>query len=206
MADRVACSVCHPLFGTGKITKICPSLCDTWFNACKDEFYAVLSNGNMQPCFGKALLCSQGKSFADDGASFCKKMGYTAQIRADLQSGAAKGGSGRREMSVSVSGDLTDDSNFDFDKMLEEYPADPLDSTDMDDAADEVCFDGTVPAGFAAEAEAELPGWKKRTRRSSTGGSTTETMSQFIQSNAVMLSVLGLLIGILGWLLIRMGV
>jgi hypothetical protein len=133
------------------MTKICNSLCDAWFGACKDEYYAVLSNGNMQPCFGKAMLCSQGKAFAGNGVEFCKRMGYTA-VGSDQ--GAQENGEGRE-----ATRDANEDEEEDF--LLEAYPAEAA-GKDLDEITDDLCFDGTVPVGAVGVKEAETPGWKKR--------------------------------------------
>ena len=41
VSAKVSCSACHPDYGTGRMVSICPSLCDEWYNACGDEFFAT---------------------------------------------------------------------------------------------------------------------------------------------------------------------
>ncbi|RHY27923.1 hypothetical protein DYB32_006427 [Aphanomyces invadans] len=54
--EELTCSVCHPFVGTGRMDRICPDLCDDWFDACKDEFYTPDGSQALSPCYGNALI------------------------------------------------------------------------------------------------------------------------------------------------------
>ena len=74
----MACSVCHPDVGTGKLRTVCTRTCDEWYSACEQEFYSANSDGTLRPCFGNALVCSPLSYIAQSGTAFCKRMGYLA--------------------------------------------------------------------------------------------------------------------------------
>ncbi|CAI5740034.1 unnamed protein product [Hyaloperonospora brassicae] len=76
LTEEMACASCHPLMGTGKMKNVCPRLCGSWFNACKDEYYAYGGAGTLSPCYGNALVCSPLKEIAGSGADFCIQMGF----------------------------------------------------------------------------------------------------------------------------------
>ena len=78
MSELMACSVCHPDVGTGKLRTVCTRTCDEWYRACEQEFYSTNSDGSLRPCFGNALVCSPLSHIAQSGTAFCKRMGYTA--------------------------------------------------------------------------------------------------------------------------------
>ncbi|ETW06076.1 hypothetical protein H310_03670 [Aphanomyces invadans] len=75
--EELTCSVCHPFVGTGRMDRICPDLCDDWFDACKDEFYTPDGSQALSPCYGNALICSPLHTILSTGRDFCKAMGYT---------------------------------------------------------------------------------------------------------------------------------
>ena len=69
------CYPCHPDVGTGEQTKICPSMCDTWFDACKTEFYSAGIDGSMVPCLDDSVICSPLSLIVHNGKSLCRRMG-----------------------------------------------------------------------------------------------------------------------------------
>ena len=58
ISDEFICRPCHPDVGTGRIQSVCPSLCNTWYSACQEEYYMVGLDGQLTPCYGDALVCS----------------------------------------------------------------------------------------------------------------------------------------------------
>jgi hypothetical protein len=59
ISEEMVCSACHPYVGTGRMDRICPDMCDEWFDACKEEFYTASSmSQSLTPCYGNALVCS----------------------------------------------------------------------------------------------------------------------------------------------------
>ncbi|KAL4110760.1 hypothetical protein PRIC1_002448 [Phytophthora ramorum] len=76
LTEEMACSSCHPLMGTWEMKNVCPSLCNDWYDACKDEYYAYGGAGTLAPCYGNALVCSPLSSIAKSGADFCVHMGF----------------------------------------------------------------------------------------------------------------------------------
>ncbi|OQS04739.1 hypothetical protein THRCLA_03039 [Thraustotheca clavata] len=82
--EELACSACHPHVGTSRIERICPDLCDEWYDACKDEFY-MSGNHHLAPCYGNALICSRLKDIVPTGKGFCRMMGYTPGKATDTE-------------------------------------------------------------------------------------------------------------------------
>ncbi|CEG36126.1 RxLR-like protein [Plasmopara halstedii] len=58
LTEEMICSSCHPLMGTWEMKNVCPSLCNDWFDVCKDEYYAHGGSSSLTPCYGNALVCS----------------------------------------------------------------------------------------------------------------------------------------------------
>ncbi|KAG7378834.1 hypothetical protein PHYPSEUDO_009459 [Phytophthora pseudosyringae] len=85
MTEEMACSSCHPLMGTWEMKNVCPSLCNDWYDACKDEYYAYGGAGTLAPCYGNALVCSPLKTIAKSGADFCVDMGFHVGSDADAE-------------------------------------------------------------------------------------------------------------------------
>ncbi|KAF0697164.1 Aste57867_12158 [Aphanomyces stellatus] len=83
--EELTCSACHPFVGTGRMDRICPDLCDDWFDACKDEFYSPDGSHALSPCYGNALICSPLGSIVSTGREFCHKMGYTPGKSTDTE-------------------------------------------------------------------------------------------------------------------------
>lgn len=85
ITEEMACSSCHPLMGTWEMKNVCPSLCNDWYNACKDEYYAYGGAGTLAPCYGNALVCSPLKSIATSGEDFCVHMGFHVGAGTDTE-------------------------------------------------------------------------------------------------------------------------
>ncbi|KAG3116112.1 hypothetical protein PI124_g4641 [Phytophthora idaei] len=85
LTEEMACSSCHPLMGTWEMKNVCPSLCNDWYDACKDEYYAYGGAGTLAPCYGNALVCSPLKSIAKSGSDFCVHMGFHVGGDADAE-------------------------------------------------------------------------------------------------------------------------
>ncbi|RHY45140.1 hypothetical protein B5M09_002119 [Aphanomyces astaci] len=89
--DEMTCSACHPFVGTGRLERICPDLCDDWFDACKDEYYTPDGSQALSPCYGNALICSPLHSIA---------MGYTPGKSTDTEGVTCFDGSVPDELGV----------------------------------------------------------------------------------------------------------
>lgn len=77
--EDALCYVCDPTVGTHQVTKVCHSLCDSWYNACKKEFFSIKSvaSVSLDPCRDDSLLCSPLESFVDSGLELCTLYGYS---------------------------------------------------------------------------------------------------------------------------------
>ncbi|OQR93538.1 hypothetical protein ACHHYP_02454 [Achlya hypogyna] len=100
LSEELTCSACHPLMGTSRMERVCPDLCDEWFDACKHEFY-MAGNHHLAPCYGNALICSPLKDIVSTsvtrrthvalieaycrGRDFCRRMGYTPGKATDTE-------------------------------------------------------------------------------------------------------------------------
>jgi len=81
ISEKVFCMNCHPSVGTGEITTICPKLCNSWYNACANEFFSSQGiNVPPAPCYGDAVVCSQLSSFIANGRDMCKVFGYEVAL------------------------------------------------------------------------------------------------------------------------------
>ncbi|KAG6612680.1 RxLR-like protein [Phytophthora cinnamomi] len=85
LTEEMACSSCHPLMGTWQMKNMCPSLCNDWYDACKDEYYAYGGAGTLVPCYGNALVCSPLSAITKSGADFCVHMGFHVGSDADAE-------------------------------------------------------------------------------------------------------------------------
>lgn len=77
---KLACRVCDPLVGTGQRPKVCRHLCDSFFGACADEYFAFnAASGMLTPCASQgqqqALVCSRAHDLAVDGGELCTLLG-----------------------------------------------------------------------------------------------------------------------------------
>ena len=80
VTQSVYCSECDGDVGEHLLSGICPSLCETWFNACQqDLFEPGLSNGRLELCSGKSLVCAQLSHVIATSKEFCESMGYAVR-------------------------------------------------------------------------------------------------------------------------------
>lgn len=77
--ELLLCSSCHPSVGKGQMKHMCSHTCDSWFEACRQEFYAApRSLGSpLVPCLENAVICSRLDAIVSSGSEFCSVMGYT---------------------------------------------------------------------------------------------------------------------------------
>ncbi|GMF38303.1 unnamed protein product [Phytophthora fragariaefolia] len=71
--------------GTWQMKNVCPSLCNDWYDACKNEYYAYSGAGTLTPCYGNALVCSPLSAITNSGADFCVNMGFHVGSDADAE-------------------------------------------------------------------------------------------------------------------------
>lgn len=82
MFETVLCMACDPEVGLGKKRSICTSTCETWFEACKGEFFASMpvsksSTASLVPCLDNALVCSKLEDFVPSGKALCANAGLS---------------------------------------------------------------------------------------------------------------------------------
>jgi len=82
------CYPCDPFVGVGFINGICESLCDDWFNACRDDLFAVTgdntkNNGPVVPCTEHSSVCSPLRSVVKSGREFCQRSGLEVSLKED---------------------------------------------------------------------------------------------------------------------------
>lgn len=79
VAASIACAPCHPLYGTGALSGVCSSMCDSWLAACSEDFFAHGdAGGALSPCLDHSLVCARMRDMFSSGAALCAKMGYSA--------------------------------------------------------------------------------------------------------------------------------
>ncbi|CAK4073190.1 unnamed protein product [Aphanomyces euteiches] len=100
MHEELTCSACHPFIGTGRMDRVCPDLCDEWYDSCKDEFYTPSGGQSLSPCYGNALVCSPLRHIVSTGREFCKRMGYTPGKSTDTEGVTCFDGSVPAELGV----------------------------------------------------------------------------------------------------------
>mmetsp|Transcript_52124 Transcript_52124/g.124155 ORF Transcript_52124/g.124155 Transcript_52124/m.124155 type:complete len:298 (+) Transcript_52124:89-982(+) len=81
LSRLVGCGLCDGDVGVGmksesNLVLLCPSLCERWFQACSDDFFASSGSGaTLQPCGSSSLVCSPLHEITEDPRSFCESAG-----------------------------------------------------------------------------------------------------------------------------------
>uniref|UniRef100_A0AAV1UKS1 Folate receptor-like domain-containing protein n=1 Tax=Peronospora matthiolae TaxID=2874970 RepID=A0AAV1UKS1_9STRA len=125
LTEEMTCASCHPLMGTGEMKNVCPRLCDRWFNACKDEYYAYGGAGVLSPCYGNALVCSPLKEIAGSGAEFCVHMGFHVGSDVDIDGTDCFDGSVPEQLGEPEPTEPTQPWQVRLQRMLEEEAENP---------------------------------------------------------------------------------
>ena len=77
--ERILCAIsCNPDVGLGLINGvICSQACETWYDACKQEFFSPMTPGIQKtplPCTDSAVVCSRLQDIYLSGPEFCDAM------------------------------------------------------------------------------------------------------------------------------------
>ncbi|EER08966.1 conserved hypothetical protein [Perkinsus marinus ATCC 50983] len=78
MLRKVACLPCDGyLASQSKLPSICGSFCDSWFDSCRGDFFAVVGSGNqLDLCDPKStLICARLDEIVADSAELCERSG-----------------------------------------------------------------------------------------------------------------------------------
>lgn len=79
--SKMFCSLWDGGISTGKLEGVCPSQCQGWYQACKEDFFTgdaranELGAGDITFCNKNSLVCSQLKDIYSDSKDFWKQMG-----------------------------------------------------------------------------------------------------------------------------------
>eukprot|EP00808_Paulinella_micropora_P020688 g43774.t1 len=76
----IFCAPCDPGVGTGVLTGLCEEFCDSWFNACKNDFFMIKAS-ILEPCESNALYCSPLQTMVSSGRELCQRSGYEVVTR-----------------------------------------------------------------------------------------------------------------------------
>ena len=77
VSAKVSCSACHPDYGTGRMTSVCPSLCNEWYEACGEDFFTSTMDGSgVAPCTEDSVVCAQLRDIVGSGLELCHLMGF----------------------------------------------------------------------------------------------------------------------------------
>merc|ERR1719491_1317726 len=76
LTTQVLCSTCDGDVGTGirannGSVSLCPTFCNAWFQACKDEYWLRRGHTELVPCNNDAG-CQQLRNLVAEGADFCE--------------------------------------------------------------------------------------------------------------------------------------
>eukprot|EP00928_Gymnodinium_smaydae_P054164 TRINITY_DN37983_c0_g1_i1.p1 TRINITY_DN37983_c0_g1~~TRINITY_DN37983_c0_g1_i1.p1 ORF type:complete len:373 (+),score=69.25 TRINITY_DN37983_c0_g1_i1:100-1119(+) len=80
MARLALCSVCDGDVGIGlkaqlNSIRLCPSFCQQWFQACREDFFAPSGSQALQPCVAGSLVCSPLGEITESAGEFCSRIG-----------------------------------------------------------------------------------------------------------------------------------
>jgi len=76
MAVKLLCSPCDPFVGVNIRKGICQSACDSWYNACSNDMYAVNEfDHSLYPCDKNSVVCFPLHDVVNSGVSFCERIG-----------------------------------------------------------------------------------------------------------------------------------
>lgn len=80
VTQTVFCSDCDGDVGESLLSGICPSLCESWFDACQNDlFQPGLTAGHLELCSSKSLVCAQLQHSKLSAKAFCEGMGYAVR-------------------------------------------------------------------------------------------------------------------------------
>mmetsp|Transcript_6950 Transcript_6950/g.12381 ORF Transcript_6950/g.12381 Transcript_6950/m.12381 type:complete len:296 (+) Transcript_6950:79-966(+) len=81
LSRLVGCGLCDGDVGVGlksdaNLVLLCPSLCERWFRACAEDFFASMGSGSsLVPCTSSSLVCSPLNEITEDARTFCESAG-----------------------------------------------------------------------------------------------------------------------------------
>ncbi len=86
LSTKNFCSLCDGGISTGLIHGLCPHQCETWYQACKHDYFTgdvrlnELGSGEISFCSKNSLMCSKLEEIYSSPTQFCTQMGLEVNL------------------------------------------------------------------------------------------------------------------------------